>query len=429
MSFSVKVHLQNSANYPDDPSVYSMSMKVPFSPPMITEEMIAEVVDTLRSGWITTGPKTKRLEQELTDYVGSKKTLCVGSATQGMELMLRWFGVGEGDEVIIPSYTYCSTANVVLHVGAKPVMVDIDASDLCIDIEAVRKAITPKTKAIIPVDLGGLPSKQQELIEIATSVSDQFWPNTDNQKALGRMMVMTDAAHSIGASVNGSMVGSISDATVFSFHAVKNLTTAEGGAIAFNLPDQLKHDEIYKWCNTMSLHGQSKDALAKTQLGQWRYDVLEPGHKSNMTDIQASLGLVQLKDYGSILKRRKEVFSLYDQAFSGDSRFICPPSSLNGRESSRHFYALRLQGFSESGRDSLIQLMAEEGVSANVHYLPLPMLSAYRNLGYDVNHYPASKKVYESEITLPVFNGMTDEQVEIVIDTLKNTLEKIQSQK
>lgn len=404
-------------------------MKVPFSPPMITEEMIAEVVDTLRSGWITTGPKTKRLEQELTTYVGSKKTLCVGSATQGMELMLRWFGVGEGDEVIIPAYTYCATANVVMHVGAKPVMVDIDPADLCIDIEAVRKAITPKTKAIIPVDLGGLPARQQELVEIAESVSDQFWPNTENQKALGRIMVMTDAAHSIGARTSGRMVGAISDATVFSFHAVKNLTTAEGGAIALNLPDHFEHGEIYKWCNTMSLHGQSKDALAKTQLGQWRYDVMDPGYKSNMTDIQASLGLVQLKDYATILERRKEVFSLYGQAFSGDNRFICPLSSTEGRESSCHFYALRLQGFSEDDRDSLIQLMAKEGVSANVHYLPLPMLSAYRNLGYDVNDYLVSKRVYESEITLPVFNGMTDEQVEIVIATLKTSLSRIQSSK
>ena len=403
--------------------------KVPFSPPMITEEMIAEVVDTLRSGWITTGPKTKRLEQELTNYVGSKKTLCVGSATQGMELMLRWFGVGEGDEVIIPAYTYCATANVVMHVGAKPVMVDIGPADLCLDIEAVRKAITPKTKAIIPVDLGGLPAMQQALIVIAESAKGEFQPKTENQKAFGRIMVMTDAAHSIGAKVNGKMVGSISDATVFSFHAVKNLTTAEGGAIAFNLPAQFNHDEVYKWCNTMSLHGQSKDALAKTQLGQWRYDVIQPGHKSNMTDIQASLGLVQLKDYGSILSRRKEVFAQYDQAFSGDERFICPLSNLDGRESSCHFYALRLNGFLEQDRDALIQLMAEEGVSANVHYLPLPMLSAYRNLGYEINDYPMAKKVFEAEITLPVFNGMTNEQVCIVIDTLKASLNKIESQK
>ncbi|MFT4681464.1 MAG: dTDP-4-amino-4,6-dideoxygalactose transaminase [Flavobacteriales bacterium] len=406
-----------------------MPMKVPFSPPMITEEMIAEVVDTLRSGWITTGPKTKRLETELTDYVGAKKTLCVGSATQGMELFLRWFGVGVGDEVIIPAYTYCATANVVMHVGAKPVMVDINPADLCIDIEAVRNAITPRTKAIIPVDLGGLPALQEDLIDIANSASAQFQPNTDNQKSLGRILVMTDAAHSIGASVNGKMVGSISDATVFSFHAVKNLTTAEGGAIAFNLPDQFDHDEVYGWCNTMSLHGQSKDALAKTQLGQWRYDVVEPGHKSNMTDIQASLGLVQLKDYDFILKRRKEVFAQYDQAFSGDGRFTCPPSNLDGRVSSCHFYALRLQGFLESNRDTLIQLMAEEGVSANVHYQPLPMLTAYRNLGYDVNDYPVSKSVYESEITLPVFNGMTDEQVSIVITTLKSVLDKIEDQR
>lgn len=404
-------------------------MKVPFSPPMITEEMIAEVVDTLRSGWITTGPKTKKLETELSAYVGCKRTLCVGSATQGMELALRWLGVGKGDEVIIPAYTYCATANVVVHVGATPIMVDINEDDLCMDVEKVKAAITPKTKAIIPVDLGGLPADQTALIHLAKAQSDQFQPNSENQQKLGRIMVMTDAAHSIGAKINDQMVGSVSDATVFSFHAVKNLTTAEGGAIAFNLPGSFNHDDVYAWCNTMSLHGQSKDALAKTQLGQWRYDVIAPGYKSNMTDIQASLGLIQLRDYGSILNRRKEIFSEYELALKEDNRFKIPLSCVGGRLSSCHFYALRLNGFTVEDRDKLIQLMAEEGVSANVHYLPLPMLTAYSDRGYEMDDYPSSKAVFESEITLPVFNSMTNAQVQVVTSTLKSSLARIEAEK
>lgn len=400
-------------------------LKVPFSPPFISEEMINEVVNTLRSGWITTGPKTKLFEEKLTEFSGCKKTLCVGSATQGMELVLRWFGVGAGDEVIVPSYTYCATANAAVNLGATPVMVDVNKDDLCMNIELVRNAITGKTKVIVPVDLGGFPADQVGLMNLINDedIKSQFHPQSDRQKQIGRILVMTDAAHSLGATIGGKPVGSITDFTVYSFHAVKNLTTAEGGAIAINLDGA---DEIYAQLNTKSLHGQSKDALAKTKLGQWRYDVHEIGQKSNMTDIQASLGLVQLRDYPIFLIRRAEVFAKYNEAFSDESRFIRPIiSEATGRKSSFHFYALRIKGISEEQRNRVIELMAENGVSTNVHYLPLPMLTAYKNLGYDIENHPVARQAFEHVITLPVFNGITDEQVDLVISTLRSSLEKV----
>lgn len=399
-------------------------LKVPFSPPFISEEMINEVVDTLRSGWITTGPKTKLFEEKLTEFNGCKKTLCVGSATQGMELVLRWFGVGIGDEVIVPSYTYCATANAVVNLGATPVMVDVNEDDLCMNIDLVRATINSKTKVIVPVDLGGFPADHEGLMNLVNEaeIRSQFSPNTERQAQVGRVLVMTDAAHSLGASIGNRTVGSITDFTVYSFHAVKNLTTAEGGAIAINLDGA---DEIYAQLNTKSLHGQSKDALAKTKLGQWRYDVHEIGQKSNMTDIQASLGLIQLKDYPNFLKRRSEVFSKYDGAFDDQNRFVRPISSDKNRVSSYHFYALRIKGISKDQRNRIIELMAENGVSANVHYLPLPMLTAYKNLGYDIADHPVAKQAFEHVITLPVFNGITDEQVDLVISTLKSSLEKV----
>lgn len=399
-------------------------LKVPFSPPFISEEMINEVVDTLRSGWITTGPKTKLFEQRLSEFNGCQKTLCVGSATAGMELVLRWFGVGADDEVIVPSYTYCATANAVINLGARPVMVDVNEDDLCMNIELVRAAITSKTKVIVPVDLGGFPADQEALMELVNLPENRsnFNAANERQSQIGRVLIMTDAAHSLGAQIGNKTVGSITDFTVFSFHAVKNLTTAEGGAIAINVDGA---DDIYAQLNTKSLHGQSKDALAKTKLGQWRYDVHEIGQKSNMTDIQASLGLIQLRDYPDFLIRRAEVFAKYDAAFSDVNQFIQPVSEKQNGRSSFHFYALRIKGISEDDRSRIIGLMAEHGVATNVHYVPLPMLTAYKNLGYDIADHPIAKQAFEHVITLPVFNGITDEQVNLVISTLRSSLRKV----
>ncbi len=401
---------------------------IPFSPPHIKQEAIDEVVDTLRSGWITTGPKTKLFEKKLEEYCGNPKTLCVSSGTFGLEIMLRWFGVKAGDEVIIPAYTYTATASTVVHTGAKPVMVDVNADDFTVDIEAIRRAITPRTKVIIPVDLGGLPIDSRKIIEMVKSdeMLKLFAPNTENQTKLGRILVLTDAAHSLGAKVEGNKVGTLSDTAVFSFHAVKNLTTAEGGAIAFNLPMPFDNAEVYNSLNIMSLHGQTKDALAKTKIGGWQYDVVEAAYKGNMTDIQASLGLVALKYYEiDNLPRRKEIVDAYQKAFSKYAWAQLPIFKDNKRESSYHLYLLRIVNISEDQRDQIIQKIVEKGVSVNVHYRPLPMHSAYYKMGYRVENYPISWDSYKREITLPVFQDLTDAQLNKVIEAVEQSVNEI----
>ena len=402
-------------------------MKIPFSPPHIDDAIIEEVVAALRSGWITTGPRTKLFEQKIAEYCGIQRVVCVNSASAGLELALRWFGVGPGDEVIVPAYTYTATAEVVLHCGAKPVMVDVH-DDLLIDVSLLRNAITPRTKAIIPVDVVGLPCDYDEIFKIIQQpdVKKRFQPNNSIQENLGRVLVLADAAHSLGAHYKGKKTGAVADITVFSFHAVKNLTTAEGGAICFNLPAPFNSDELHHDFNVSSLHGQSKDAFTKTQAGNWHYDVCAIGHKCNMTDIAAAMGLVELARYDQIvLPRRKKIFDTYNQAFKDDRRFRVPVYETAEKRSSYHVFTLFLNHVTEQQRDEIIQKMADQEVATNVHFIPLPMLTAYKSLGYSMADYPNSYKNYACEISLPVYFDLTDEQVDEVIRVLKESVPEI----
>ncbi|MDA3912012.1 MAG: DegT/DnrJ/EryC1/StrS aminotransferase family protein [Bacteroidales bacterium] len=400
---------------------------IPFSPPRMDDKIIAEVTDTLKSGWITTGPKTKRFEKQLANYAQVPAVLCTSAATTGLELILRWFGVQEGDEVIIPAYTYCATANVVLHCGAKPVMVDCLPDSFNLDPELVKKAITARTKAIIPVDIGGFPADYDALNAIIndTEIQKYFNPNTEEQRNLKRILLLSDAAHSLGAKYQGKSIGSLADITVFSFHAVKNLTTAEGGAIALSLPKPFDNEAIYKWLNILSLHGQSKDALAKTT-GNWRYDVVCAGYKANMTDIQASIGLVELERYDSdTLVRRKHIVDAYHAAFCEDKRFEIPVTDTESKQSSYHLYQLQIKDISEGERDEIIQKIFKLDVSVNVHFQPLPLFSYYKNLGYKMQNYPHAWTHYSREISLPVYYDLTDAQVKTVISAVKQAVEKM----
>ena len=394
---------------------------IPFSPPHIDDEIVNEVVAALRSGWITTGPRTKLFEQKIAEYCGVPHVLCVNSASSGLELMLRWFGIGPGDEVIVPAYTYTATAEVVVHCGAKPVLVDVNP-DFLISVESICKALSPKTKVIMPVDIAGMPCDYEAIMALVNEaeVKKCFQPANEIQKQLGRPLVLSDAAHSLGAWYKGKRTGAVADITVFSFHAVKNLTTAEGGAICLALPDTFDAETIYKYLNTFSLHGQSKDALAKTQVGNWRYDVYECGYKCNMTDVAAAMGLVELARYDAmILKRRKEIFDAYTNAFGSDDRFQIPEYETADKTSSYHVYALRIKNISEAQRDAIMQRIFEQEVSVNVHFIPLPMLTAYKNMGFNIADYPVTYDNYSREISLPVYYDLTDEQVQQVIAAVK----------
>lgn len=403
-------------------------MQIPFSPPHIDDKIIDEVVDTLKSGWITTGPKTKEFERRLTAYCGNKATVAVNSNTFGMEIMLRWFGVGAGDEVIIPAYTYCATANVIVHCGAKPVMVDVNEDDLNISVENIKKAITSKTKAIIPVDLGGMPCDYDEIYSLINSgeIKSLFAPTTEEQRMLGRILVLSDSAHSIGGEYKGRKTGSLADVSVFSFHAVKNLITAEGGGIALNLPEPFDNEALYKYLCVYILHGQDKDALAKTKIGAWRYDVVVNGYKGNMTDIHASIGLVELGRYDEdILPYRKHIFDQYQNAFSKYSWAEVPVYETADKKSSYHLYCLRIKDITEAQRDEIIQRIFNQGVSVNVHYQPLPLLTAFKNLGYKMEDYPVSYENYSREITLPVWYGLDEEKVNQVINAVVASVEEV----
>lgn len=400
---------------------------IPFSPPHIDQQIIDAVTETLKSGWITTGPKTKQFEKSLTAYNGNKATLCLNSATAGLEIMLRWFGVTEGDEVILPAYTYCATANVIKHCGATPVFVDIN-DDFNISTNAVAKAITAKTKVIMPVDFGGYPCDYDQLNALVQSESIQslFTPESLVQEQLGRILILSDAAHSLGATYNGNKTGALTDITVFSFHAVKNLTTAEGGAVAFNLPEPFNNDEIYKSLCIKTLHGQNKDALAKTQPGNWRYDVLEPGHKMNMTDILASMGLVELGRYESmVLPERKRIFESYTTAFSQCEWAIIPEFRSENKTSSYHLYPLGIKHITEEQRDLIIGKIFEKQVSVNVHFIPVPMLSFYKNEGHDILNYPKTYQKYATEISLPVYVDLTEQQVQTVIGAVITSVSEV----
>lgn len=398
---------------------------IPFSPPRITDETIAEVTEVLKSGWITTGPKTKQFEKDITAYCGNKSTVCVNSWTMGMQVLLDWWGIGKGDEVILPAYTYCASGNVVLHSGAKLVLVDIGKDDFNINLKAVEDAINPRTKAIIPVDIGGFPCDYDELFKLVNDKVEDFKPNNELQEQLGRIAIFADAAHSFGGKYKGKRVGNLADVTVFSFHAVKNLTTAEGGALCFNLPEPFDNDQVYKEFCVKTLHGQSKDAFAKTQKGAWRYDVEEPGFKCNMTDLQAAIGLIELRKYEENLSRRKEIFHKYLEAFRDENWAINPLFETDDKTSSYHLYQLRIKNASEKQRDLIIQEIAEQEVSVNVHFQPLPLLTAYLKRGFFMADFPESWRKYENEISLPVYFNLTDGQVETVITSVKNAVQKV----
>ena len=393
-------------------------MRIEFSPPDISQLEIDEVVDTLKSGWITTGPKTKRLEQELSVFTNTDKTVCLNSATAAMELTLRLLGVGAGDEVITCAYTYTASASVIHHVGAKIVLVDCNKEDKFMDLDALENAITEKTKVIIPVDLAGKPCKYDEIFEIVERKKSLFKPNNKLQEKIGRVIVMADAAHSLGAVYKGKPSGSIADFTCFSFHAVKNFTVAEGGSVTWNRNLGLNDDEVYREFQLLSLHGQSKDALSKTKLGSWEYDIVAPNYKCNLTDIVSGIGLAQLKRYPSLLKRRFEIVERYNKGFEG-TRIKPFIHFEEDRKSCCHLYIVNIEGASEEDRNEIIVKMAERGIATNVHYKPLPMHTAYKNLGFDIKDYPNAFDNYKSEITLPLHTLLTDEQVDYIIENLK----------
>ena len=404
---------------------------IPFSPPRIDQKIIEEVIDTLKSGWITTGPKTKLFEKNITEYAGHKKTLCVSSGSAGLELMLRWFGVSEGDEVILPVYTYSATANVIIHCGAKPVFVDINKNDFNTSVKEIEKAITNKTKVIMPVDLAGFPCDYKEINALVRKdkIIKKFHPKTKEQEKLGRILILADAAHSIGAEYYGRKTGNLTDITVFSFHAVKNLTTAEGGAVCLNLPEPFDNQKVYDYLNIKSLHGQTKDALAKVEVGNWRYDIIEAGYKYNMTDIQASMGLVELARYDEdMLVKRKNIFADYSAAFLKFNWAQLPVYKTKNKISSYHVYLLRIKNINERQRDKIIQLIFEKGVSVNVHFIPLPMMTYYKNLGYDINNYPVSLDNYSREISLPVYYDLTKKNVKKIINAVIKSVEEVLSQ-
>lgn len=401
---------------------------IPFSPPRIDSKIIDEVVAALQSGWITTGPRTKNFEKNLIVYTGAPSVLCLNSATAGLELMLRWFGCGPGDEVILPAYTYAATANVVVHCGAKPVFVDVGADDFNATVLAIQKAITPATKVIMPVDIAGLPCDYDSINALVNSpeVKQLFCPRTPEQITLGRPLVMSDAAHSLGAFYKGKRTGILADITVFSFHAVKNLTTAEGGAVCLNLPEPFNNAELYKYLCVKSLHGQNKDALQKAQIGNWRYDIVEAGYKFNMTDIQAAIGLVELDRYDNdMLPARRRIFGIYNDVFQNKPWARIPIQCTPDKETSYHVYTLRINGINEETRDAVMQQIFDNGVSVNVHFIPLPMMSFYKNMGYRIDDYPVAYNNYSCEISLPVYYDLTDEQALTVAHTVCNAVTKV----
>jgi len=400
---------------------------IPFSPPRIDQRILDAVTDTLKSGWITTGPKTKLFEKKITEYSGNKTTLCLNSATAGLELMLRWFGVKEGDEVIVPAYTYCATANVIIHCGATPVFAD-NEKDFNISAKTLEKLITPKTKVIIPVDIAGFPCDYDAINELVNKqeIKKIFNPNTEEQKQLGRILIMSDSAHSFGAIYKNHRSGSLTDITVFSFHAVKNLTTAEGGAVCLNLPTPFDNEAIYKKLCIKSLHGQNKDALEKFKVGNWKYDVVEAGYKYNMTDMQAAIGLVELERYDNdMLIKRKSIFDLYSELLSKFDWAELPLYKTNDKTSSFHAYLLRIKGIDESQRDQIIQQIFEKEVSVNVHFIPIPMFTYYKSLGYSIKNFPVSFDNYAHVISLPVFYNLTEEQVRTVVAAVSESVEQV----
>lgn len=396
--------------------------KIPFSPPDISQNEIGKVVEVLKSGWITTGPKTKEFEKKIASYCGTKKAVCLNSATAAIELSLRLFGIGEGDEVITSAYTYTASASVVCHVGAKLVLVDTAPGSYQMDYDKLQQAITERTKAIIPVDIAGVMCDYDKIFEIVNAKKQLFHADNAYQAALGRILVLADSAHGFGASYKGKMSGSVADFTSFSFHAVKNLTTAEGGAVAWRTIPGLDNEEIYKQFMLLSLHGQSKDALAKTKLGAWEYDIVMPAYKCNMTDIMAAIGLGQMERYADILAKRRALISCYDSGLS-DLNVSVLKHFTDEYQSSGHLYLMRLNGKDSKFRNAFITKMAEAGIACNVHYKPLPMHTAYKNMGFDIQNYPNAFKQFENEVTLPLNSLMDLDDAKYVVEATKSVLE------
>lgn len=396
-------------------------MNIKFSPPDITQEEIDEVTDTLRSGWITTGPKTKLFEKQIARYCHTAKAVCLNSATAGLELILRFLGIGEGDEVITSAYTYTASASVIEHVGAKIVLVDVDKEDFYISAANVAKAVNDRTKAIIGVDIAGVIADYDALYKIAEDNKGIFKAANPVQKRIGRIAVIADAAHSFGAVREGKVSGEIADFTSFSFHAVKNLTTAEGGAVTWKSIEGISDEDIYTQFMLISLHGQSKDALSKMKIGAWEYDIKTLGYKCNMTDIMSAIGIVQLRRYPSLLARRKEIIEKYDKTFAGTA---ITPVKHYGKDfaGSGHLYITRVDGIDEKQRNAIITRLAEKGIASNVHYKPLPMFTGYKAIGFDIKDYPCAYDMYRNEITLPLHTLLTDEEVDYIIDSYKEAV-------
>ena len=401
-------------------------MKIPFSPPYIDDDVINEVTDSLRSGWITTGPKVKALEEEVCKLSGARRALGVNSWTSGAILVLRWLGLQPGDEVIVPAYTYTATALAVLWAGGKPVMVD-SGEDFNISVEAIRRAITPRTKAILPVDIAGFPCDYDAIMALVSEpeVKAMFAPTSDVQRQLGRIIVVSDSAHSIGAHYNGKRSGSETDIAIFSLHAVKNVTTAEGGVICLNMPEPFDNDKLYADMRLITLNCQTKDAFTKSKAGGWRYDIIGQGMKCNLADVNAAIGLAQIRKYDDLLKERKRVFTRYNDALKQYGWALTPPAVTPGKESSYHVYTLRIKDVTEQQRDEIIQEIAKSEVAVNVHFVPLPMFTFFREKGYDIKDYPQAYRNYAHEISLPVYPQLTDEQADFVIRTVVEAHNKV----
>jgi dTDP-4-amino-4,6-dideoxygalactose transaminase len=398
-------------------------MNIPFSLPLIDEDVINEMHDTLtNTGWLTSGPKVIALEKEVQKLTTAKAVVCVNSWVSGAMLMLRWFGVKNGDEVIVPSYTYCATALACLNIGAKPMMVDV-LDDFTIDPSKMKAAITPKTKAIIPVDIAGFPCDYDSINEVVNDpiVKKMFTPHSLNQEKLGRILVLADAAHSIGAFYKNKPVGTLADISIFSLHSVKNITTGEGGAICLNLPTPFSYDEEYKFLKALSINGQTKSAFEKNQVGGWRYDIIAQGFKVNMPDLCATVGLAQIRKYRSVLlPERKRIFQFYNEQFLKYDWAILPAGETKERVSSFHLYLLRIKDITEEQRDQIIQKVSKESVGVNVHYIPMPMLTLFKGLGYQMSDYPNTYQLYANEISLPIYNGLTNDKLKVVIETIVN---------
>ena len=403
-------------------------MKIPFSPPDLTDAEIEEVASAIKSGWITTGPKTKELEREVAALCHTNKAVCLSSQTSCAEMALRLLGIGEGDEVIVPAYTYTASAEIVCHVGARLIFIDSQPDSLEMDYDAVEKAITDKTKAIIPVDIGGVPCDYDRIFSIVEKKKELFTPSNDIQSKFGRLIVCADTAHAFGSTWHGKPIGSVADFSAFSFHAVKNFTTAEGGALTWKPREDLNDEEIYKQVQLYSLHGQSKDALSKNQLGAWEYDILGPWYKCNMTDIHAAIGLAQMERYPALLKRRREIIEKYDRAFKPLGVHTLPHFT-DEHISSGHLYLTRIfkkngEPVSDGERREIIIKLAERGITTNVHYNPLPMMTGYKKLGFDIKDYPNAYAHYANEISLPLFSRLTDEEVDYIIDNYTDVIKE-----